>query len=55
MIGRILWNYVIAVIFCSLIFKVLDTVPHSHLLLKLQSLGITSDLLTWIKAFLTTL
>jgi len=34
--------------------KVSDTVPHSHLLLKLESLGITGDLLTCrIKAFLT--
>ena len=28
--------------------------PHSQLLLKLESLGITGPLLKWIKAFLTT-
>jgi len=31
--------------------KAFDTMPHSRLLLKLESLGITGDLLRWIKAF----
>ena len=34
--------------------KAFDTVPHSRLLLKWESLEITGDLLNWIKAFLTT-
>ena len=31
--------------------KAFDTVSHSRLLLKLESPGITGDLLNWIKAF----
>jgi len=46
------WNYVIAAIVCFLIF--LRSLTHSRILLKLESLGITSDLLNWKKAFLTT-
>ena len=33
--------------------KAFDTVPHSRLLLKLESLGIAGDLLNWVRAFLT--
>ena len=42
-----------AAIVCSLTFLRRLTLPHS-LLLKLESLGITGDLLNWIKAFLIT-
>ena len=34
--------------------KAFDTIPHSHLLLKLKALGITGNLLQWIQSFLTT-
>ena len=33
--------------------KEFDNVPHSRLLLKLESLGIAGDLLNWVRAFLT--
>ena len=33
--------------------KVFDSVPHEHLLLKLQCLGITGQLLQWVRSFLT--
>ena len=33
--------------------KAFDSVPHKHLLLKLQCLGITSQLLQWVRSFLT--
>ena len=33
--------------------KAFDSVPHQHLLLKLESIGITGDLLQWIDQFLT--
>ena len=33
--------------------KAFDSVSHPRLLLKLQALGITGDLLNWFKAFLT--
>ena len=33
--------------------KDFDSVPHNRLLLKLKSLGIESDVLKWIKSFLT--
>ena len=32
--------------------KYLDSVPHEHLLLKLQCLGITGQLLQWVRSFL---
>ena len=34
--------------------KAFDSVPHHRLLLKLQSLGVSGDLLYWTKCFLTT-
>ena len=33
--------------------KAFDSVPHFRLLVKLNSLGIGSDVLAWIKAFLS--
>ena len=33
--------------------KVFDSVPHEHLLLKLQCLGITGQFLQWVRSFLT--
>jgi len=33
--------------------KAFDSVPHQHLLLKLETIGITGNLLKWISAFLT--
>ena len=33
--------------------KTFDSVPHQHLLLKLESIGITGLLLKWINCFLT--
>ena len=33
--------------------KAFDSVPHEHLLLKLRYLGISGDLLNWIRFFLT--
>ena len=33
--------------------KAFDLVPHEHLLLKLQCLGITGQLLQWVRSFLT--
>jgi len=32
--------------------KAFDSVPHQHLLLKLESIGITGNLLKWINVFL---
>ena len=34
--------------------KAFDSVPHHRLLLKLQSLGVSGELLDWTKCFLTT-
>ena len=33
--------------------KAFDLFPHEHLLLKLESLGISGNLLEWIRSFLT--
>ena len=33
--------------------KAFDSVPHSHLLIKLESLGIGGDVLSWFDYFLT--
>ena len=33
--------------------KAFDSIPHQHLLLKLESIGITGNLLQWINHFLT--
>jgi len=33
--------------------KVFDSVSHPHLLLKLEALGITNNILMWLKSFLT--
>jgi len=33
--------------------KAFDSVPHEHLLLKLESLGISGNLLEWIQSLLT--
>ena len=33
--------------------KAFDSVSHSHLLLKLEALGITDDILMWLRSFLT--
>ena len=35
------------------VFKVFDSVPHEYLLLKLHYLGITGQLLQWLRSFLT--
>ena len=60
MIGQLLWNSVVAIIYGSsthCIFldlaRAFDSVSHPRLLLKLESLGITGDILIWLKAFLT--
>ena len=33
--------------------KAFDSVPHNHLLLKLESMGVTGNLLQWIDHFLS--
>ena len=33
--------------------KAFDSVPHEHLLIKLNSLGICGEILTWLRFFLT--
>ena len=55
-IGQKLWTIVWAPTACVLIdfAKAFDSVPHGHLLLKLQALGVHGSLLQWFRSFLTT-
>jgi len=53
MTGLKLWRIVIVHIVFLDLAKAFDSVSHPQLLLKLEALGITGELLNWFKAFLT--
>ena len=42
----------VLIVYCWILQKAFDSVPHQHLLLKLECLGIHGDLLKWLNCYI---